>query len=175
MLREITWPLVCCVLGLQSLWINPTQRIPFHIPKPIPTPCQINRICLRIPPRPTVITPKVVVIQPTLFIKVLPRIAQVKRHIRNRRCAQAGAIGRIYKPVLSRRRLFIPKRTKRPLPSHLLVALGQAAWCVQVVGVHGVMPAAVVEGHGHGACGGGQVHVVGAAGAAGPASALLIQ
>ncbi len=113
--------------------------------------------------------------QSTLFIKVLPRIAQVESDIRHRRRARIRRGGWVYKPVLGRRGLFIAKGTESPLPGDLFVALGQAPWRVQVVGVHGVVLAAGVGGYRHGACGRGQVDVVGAAGAVGPACAQLVQ
>jgi hypothetical protein len=76
---------------------------------------------------------------------------------------------------LRRRRLLIPKRTKRPLPSYLFVALRESAWRVQVIGVHSVVFAAGVGGNGHRAGGGGQVDVVGAACAVGSAATQLVE
>ena len=61
--------------------------------------------------------------QPTLLIKILPRIPQIKRHRSHTRRPKALIQIRIRKSSLSRCRLFFPKRAVSPLPSDLPVAL----------------------------------------------------
>ncbi len=63
---------------IQTARVSPFQWIPPHIGKPIPPPIQPNRVALRIPPRPRIVRAEVVVMQPALCVKVLPRVAQVE-------------------------------------------------------------------------------------------------
>ena len=100
--------------------------------------------------------------QITLLIKILPRIPQIKRHRRHRRTAKALIQIRIRKPILRNRRLLIPKRAVRPLPSDLAIGLDEPSRGVQVVGLDGVVFCAVNRRNWHGAAGCGEVDVSGA-------------
>ena len=113
--------------------------------------------------------------EPRLLIKVLPRIPQVE-------CDFWGA-GRVRrrdghltrKPLGRRRRLFIPKRTVRPLPHRLPIGLGEFSGGVQVVAVHGVGLAVDHSRNGHGPIGRGQPQVLRAARGGGAAFTVFGQ
>lgn len=129
------------------------QRIPPHIPKPIPPTLKPNRISTGVPPHARIIKPVEVVEQPIAIIH-LPRVAQSE--------ADGGQASR--RQALSRQ---IPKRTVGPLPARPVTRIGQAPWRVQVIAVHR-KPLPINDGdHRHRAAGGGQVDVFGAAGGQG--------
>ena len=59
-------------------WVGMTEWIPLNIAIGINPTLKPNRIRLDIPPRPRIIVPEVVVVQPALVIIVLPRKAQIE-------------------------------------------------------------------------------------------------
>ena len=144
----------------KSLRINPAQRIPIHIAKPIPPPIQPNRVALRIAACARIVRAEVVVMQPALFIKVLPRIAQVEAHGRDVGGARRGVGGFVREPFCPQRGGFVPVGGVGPLPGGLPVGLRQAPGCAQVVGVDGVQAVVDLCGHGDRPLGCGQIDVL---------------
>ena len=113
--------------------------------------------------------------EPRLLIKVLPRIPQIERDFRGagRTRCRVGHLTR--KPLGRRRRLFIPKRTVRPLPHGLPIGLGEFSGGVQVVAVHGIGLAVEHCRNGHGPVGRGQPQVLRAARGGGAAFTVFGQ
>ena len=110
-----------------------------------------------------------------LFVEVLPRIPQVERDFRDAGGTR-GRCGRLVgEPLGPYGGLLVSKRTVRPLPGHLPVGLGELSGRVQVVTVHGIGGAFEDGRNRHGAAGGGQVDVLGAAGAIAAARAVFGQ
>ena len=104
----------------QPLRIDIAQRVCPHIGKGINTSRQSNRIPLHIPPHSRPVIPEVVLVQPTLPIKVLPRKPQVHRD---------GATS-VYPRVPKRFTDRPPRlRTRFVCPQHR----GYQVVCVQVV------------------------------------------
>ncbi len=98
--------------------------------------------------------------QPALFVKVLPRVAQVEAHGRDVGAARRGVGGFIGEPFCPQRGCLVPVRGVGPLPGGLPVCLRQAPGRAQVVGVDGVQAAVDLCGHGDGALGCGQIDVL---------------
>ncbi len=144
----------------QANWINSIQGITFHICKPIPPPRQSNRIPLGIPSCPRIVRAEVVVVQPALCVKVLPRVAQVEAHGRDVGAARRGVGGFVGEPLCPQRGGFIPVGAVGPLPGGLPVCLRQAPGGTQVVGVDGVQAAVDVCGNRDRPLGCGQVQVL---------------
>ena len=95
--------------------------------------------------------------QPALFIKVLPRIAQVEAHGRDVGAARRRVGGFVREPLCPQRGCLIPVGGVGPLPGGLPVCLRQAPGRAQVVGVDGVEAAVDLCGHGDRPLGRGQV------------------
>ena len=110
-----------------------------------------------------------------LFVEVLPRIPQVERDFRDAGGARGGVGALAGEALGPDGGLLVSKRTVRPLPCHLAVGLGEFSWRVQVVAVDGVGLAFDHCRYRHGAAGGGQVDVLGCAGAVAAARAVFAQ
>ncbi len=98
--------------------------------------------------------------QPALFVKVLPRVAQVEAHGRDVGAARRGVGGFVREPFCPQRGCLVPVRGVGPLPGGLPVCLRQAPGRAQVVGVDGIQAVVDLCGHGDRPLGCGQVQVL---------------
>ena len=113
--------------------------------------------------------------QPRLFVKVLPRVAQVKAHRRDAGGACRGGCRRIREAIGPQGGRFIPVGAVGPLPGGLAVGLRESARGIQVVTVDGVDAPIDLGGNRHGPAGRGQIEVLALAAAVGPAHAVVAQ
>ncbi len=113
--------------------------------------------------------------QPRLFVKGLPRVAQVKAHRRDAGAACRGGCRFVREAPGPQRRRFVSVGAVGPLPGGLAVGLRQAPGSVQVVRMDGVDAPIDLGRNRHGAAGSRQVKVLALAATIGPAHAVVAQ